>query len=144
MPPSSAPVVQGYLQVIKDTLTVPASGGVHYYCVSAMFSSAHPKNPGSESLCSAPVAIRFPENRGQYLSVQLRWTSIPNVDYYKYVLCTAWVNYFSKHFFSIYRTVNLNNDPSTMTLYDSTSNTNYFDDLSKPIFISNSVKINQD
>jgi hypothetical protein len=83
MPPSSAPVAQGYLQVIDDQLTVSASGGVHYYCVSVVHSGSDPKNPDGESLCSAPIAIRFPENRGQYLGVQLRWSSMSNVDQYK-------------------------------------------------------------
>eukprot|EP00029_Vermamoeba_vermiformis_P003846 TRINITY_DN14377_c0_g1_i1.p1 TRINITY_DN14377_c0_g1~~TRINITY_DN14377_c0_g1_i1.p1 ORF type:complete len:617 (+),score=76.56 TRINITY_DN14377_c0_g1_i1:2247-4097(+) len=112
MPPSSTPVAQANLQVITDTLTAPQSGGVYYYCVSVVHDDTDPKNPNGESLCSTPMAVRFPENNGQYLAVFLRWNSMSHVDHY-----------------NIYRTQNANDPQSAMVLYDTTGGTSYLDDF---------------
>lgn len=112
MPPSSAPFAQAYLQVITDTLTAPQTGGVYYYCVSAVHDDQDPKNPSGETLCSTPMAVRFPEDRGQYLAVLLRWNSLSHVDHY-----------------NIYRTQNANDPQSSMVLYDTTNGNSYLDDF---------------
>lgn len=66
---------------IEDIMVVAGDGaglgsGIWYYCVSAVFPSDHPTNPGGESLPSDPLVLNLPDNLLDTLIITLIWSSV--------------------------------------------------------------------